>query len=152
MKINRSVEARGEGIELPMIPKAVTTEITRDLLRAIRGDFAEALKGIEEKYQINLNVGKISFTSTTFTAKIEGALKTVKSSTGETMNFTSIEAIQYFKYAGMYGLPPLNSKITLRGKEFIVVGFNPKATKNQVIIEGEAGRFVTSVNAVKRSV
>lgn len=53
----------------------MTTEITRTKLREIKKDIDNALKAVADKHGILLQTGNSRFTDTTFTTKIEGAVR-----------------------------------------------------------------------------
>ena len=95
---------------------------------AFRVDLREAVKGVEEKYNIKINDRNISYDETSFTLKLEAKKNEM---------FTEEFEINEFKTAArLYGFKPedykRNFEVNDRGKMVIyeLVGFNPKATKN----------------------
>ena len=48
--------------------------LDKSLLQQLRVDFKEAIKSVEEKYGMELKLGKISYSDNQFTGKLEGTL------------------------------------------------------------------------------
>jgi hypothetical protein len=55
----------------------MTEQITIEVLKNFRTDFAEAVKDLEEKYGVNISIGNISYTETSFHSKLEVTLDSV---------------------------------------------------------------------------
>ena len=55
----------------------MTEQITIEVIKNFRADFAEAVKDLEEKYGFNIKLGNISYSDSRFTSKLEVTLDTV---------------------------------------------------------------------------
>lgn len=96
------------------------TEITKELLRAMREDINAALKAVAEKHKVSIEAGHASFTAGgTFTFKLEGLANGGK----------SIEAQRYESSIALLNLPPLGTDVELQGKAFVTTGLNTTGTK-----------------------
>lgn len=110
-------------------------EMTRENLKAFRVDFQNAVKALENKYGVKIEMGSISYTENDFHTKV-----TV------TNGRTNLEAekaqfeknVQAFK---LYGLSKDDYRrpFEVQGKLHFLVGFKPRARKNMFIIESVNG-------------
>lgn len=103
------------------------TTITRDILKAIRGDIDAALAAVGEKHGVILKAGNASFSEANFTFKLEGTIKG---------GVSKIE-FDYIAYSAVYpNLPPLHSTIIHAGKSFKVCGWKGRS----LVIENDKGK------------
>lgn len=102
-----------------------TKMIDKEMLKEFRVAANEALVKLGKKFNLTLEVGKISYTATNFTAKVEANLKGSKSKAAQ----------NYEYYAATLKLKPLGSVITLRGHQYVIIGFNPRKQRFPVQVE-----------------
>ena len=110
-----------------------------------RLEVKEALKGISEKYNFNIEAGSIKYTDINFDMTLKITEKEV--------NGKSYELLEFEKYCSMYGLKSSDygKKFTSNGKTFTLSGFKPRATKLPVIAIDENGQgYKFTVETVKR--
>lgn len=105
-----------------------------------REDFQEAVKDLEDKYNISLTPGSIKYTPTSFTMTVKGLI-----SDGS----VSGEQAEFERICGLFGKKPEDYGKTFvsNGKTFRLVGINPKARKYPFVgLElgtGKRYKFVT---------
>ena len=101
-------------------------KFTVEELKAFRGDFKAAVKALETKYDIRIDLGNIRYDFSSFRTKLEA-----------TSN--SAPAPAAFTVTG--DVPKIGSKIQLRGKPMVyeVVGFLPKSKKYPISITSSNG-------------
>lgn len=120
-------------------------EITKTTLTAFRVDFADAVKELENKYGVAIQMKKIGYSSDDFSAKIE--VKN-KDSQGEIIDST------FATYASLFGLDPSwqgKSFIGGTGKTLKVIGLNTRRSKNPVELQGADGKtYKCSADYLKR--
>ena len=75
------------------------TQFSKDNLDSIRNDINEALKVIGDKYGIELKTGSLSYSTETFSVKVEAAIKVEGVS-------NSKDAQEFKKYSMIIGLQP----------------------------------------------
>ena len=96
--------------------------IDKKMLQEFRNDFADAVKTLEQKYGIVIELGQISYTATSFDGKIkcrEGASK------------DDANAADFRHYCKMYGLDEddYDRRFTYGGDEYVIVGIRPSKRK-----------------------
>ena len=98
--------------------------ITKELCRNFRIDFNNAMKELEEKYKISIELGKISYDDAKFTAKITANV------IGEEAKEKERE--EFEQYARLYGFnsDDYGKEIVIQGKRFRFIGFNHRCPKN----------------------
>lgn len=96
--------------------------IDRQVLSNFRKDFAEAVKGLEQKYGLVIDLGQISFTPTSFTTKI---------TCREGEDRFDVNAQEFKKYCKAYGLSEedYDCRFTFQGKDYVIVGIRPSKRK-----------------------
>lgn len=111
-----------------------------------RNDLQQALKGIEEKYQVKINTGKIKYTELDFNID----MKVIKNEDG-----LNVEQEKFEKYCIIYGFKKehYKNKITLQNKQFEFVGFNINKPKNSCSIReiGTGKLYQTTEETIKRA-
>lgn len=87
----------------------------------LRKDMGEALKPLAEKYGIHIKVGKISYSNTDATIKVEIAKKDPDGK--------SMEQAEFERLCSIYGFEPKDylMSFTDGGRNFVLIGFNPNA-------------------------
>jgi hypothetical protein len=122
-------------------------KITSTNCQAFRKDFAEAVKALEAKHDITLDLGNISmYPHSRFTTKLTVKNNKIDGISFEESTFKN-EAIIFGFKASDY-----KRKVKMQGKIFELVGFNRKATKNDCTVatlDGES-KYSTSSDTVKR--
>lgn len=106
----------------------MSTAITRVTCQSFRGDFSRAVKELEAKYGVKINLGNISFNESEIRTKM-------------TVVSTSKIVAQAPVTSGL----PIEAKIGLRfrmpGKRsiFTITGFNPRAPKFNLEVRTDNG-------------
>lgn len=98
----------------------------------IRTDLENALKIVEAKHDIKLNVGIINYDTHEFTTKLTAYL--LEDDLDE--NSESVEQVLWDRYCYKFDLPKdgFGKTITLSGRRFKIIGILPNARKNCVKI------------------
>jgi hypothetical protein len=97
--------------------------IDREMLRRFKIDLDEAMKPLAEKYGLKLEAVNATFLNDRFTMKVAALLKGAK----------SVEENLYEMKFVHYGLPHIDSVVTLRGERYTIRGMRTKSHK--VVIE-----------------
>lgn len=110
------------------------TNFDKANLPAIRKDIDAALKAVSEKYGIAINIGNISFSNSSFTAKMTAATLTE----GQDSNINPKWKSDFDRKAWILeanGLPrgSFGKKFILSGKECKIVGAQP--VKDNLIVQ-----------------
>ena len=107
--------------------------MTKTNLKNFRNDFANAMKALEEKYGVTVEMKNISYTQDSFTTKIEVVNE---SDNREQTDFE--RNVVCFKN---YGLTKNDYKkvFKIKGEKFYLVGINPRARKYPFILRNEKG-------------
>lgn len=104
--------------------------ITKEVLSNFREDFKQAIKELEEKYNFEISLTKISYSDNDFT----GTMKVVEKAGGK-----SGQQIEFEKYCRLYDLKESDYRRPVqsltRGKSFVLVGFSPRAKKYPYLVE-----------------
>ena len=96
--------------------------IDKQTLQNFRNDFAEAMKDLEQKYGLVIELGNIRYSSTSFEGKI---------SCKEGESKDEVNAQDFYRYCTMYGLSrdDYDRRFTFQGEDYIVVGIRPSKRK-----------------------
>ncbi len=118
--------------------------ITKDELKMFRKDFSEAVKGLEKKYGVKLELHNISYTDIEFHTKLS-ATKVGESGEKQvdTSDFSWMKELLGFK-------GNLGDSYTQRGVTYTIYNLDPKKPKYAVLLKGSDGKSykapVDSVN------
>ena len=115
--------------------------LTRAQFKAFRQDFEDAVVGLEQKYGVNLSLGKITYSDTDFRSTIT-ATKVVEGKTPE--------QVQFEEHAALFGLKPedFGKHFTVDGKQYELIGLRPSAPAWPVIgrrADGKPFKFKEAV-------
>lgn len=122
--------------------------ITREGVKAIRNLLDYRLKEVGDDLGMQIKVGNCTYTPTSFTFKLEGAVAS-KDGTFETKERRDFKA-----NAGFIGLraDDLDATFEARGKKYKIDGYKPRASKYPImatrIADGKQFKFMLST--VKR--
>jgi hypothetical protein len=96
--------------------------IDRQTVENFHEDFNKAMEALEQKYGLVIELGRITYTATSFTAKLEAKEGDSKDEVNEQ---------DFKKYCHMYGLSydDYDRRFTFQGKDYIVVGIRPSKRK-----------------------
>jgi len=96
--------------------------IDKQMLDDFRKDFQDAMQALEQKYGVVIELGRISYSATSFDAKLE-----VKE--GESKE--AVNESEFKMYCRMYDLEPTDydRRFTYQGDDYIVVGIRPSKRK-----------------------
>ena len=112
-----------------------------------RRESEEALKEVAKKYGVEVKAGKISYTSFDFTLQLKVT---------NIVEGVNVEQEKFNRECRLYGFEEsdYNATVILQGKEFELVGFNPRSPKNCCSIrEVATGKtYKTSDTTVKRCI
>ena len=108
--------------------------LTKEQFRMFRQDVNEVLKGVADKYNVDLQAGNISYSDTNFTMKLEAKAREI--------NGQSFEQAEFEKYCLLYGFSKsdYNREFILNGRKFYLIGFKPKASKYPALAKCEDGK------------
>jgi hypothetical protein len=112
----------------------MTEQISIEFLKNFRAEFKDAVKELEEKHGIVINLGSISYDSSHFTSKLEVRLDSVS---------PNQKYIDTFKLLyKMYGLDEdmLNKSFMANGTTLKFVGLDSKKRNYPCICEGSNGK------------
>jgi ribulose-5-phosphate 4-epimerase/fuculose-1-phosphate aldolase len=120
------------------MPKPITS-LDRDTISQLRKSLHAALTKFAQAHGLDsASVGNISYSSTSFTAKIEFML-------------ADAEETEFARHAALVGLRPedYGRLITVDGREFRVVGVDPRCRKYPVTVRCSDGKvFKMNLNTV----
>lgn len=110
--------------------------ITPDMLRMLRTDINIALKEVGDKHGVKLEAGSASYSTGTFTLKINGGLLK------EDGSAVQKEAEDFKRYAKMFGLEPedLGQKFKSNGKEYTISGLATRKSKYPILAKDAQGK------------
>ena len=96
--------------------------IDRQTLENFREDFKKVMEDLESKYGFVIELGRITYTPTSFTGKLE---------VHEGESKDDVNEQDFKKYCRMYGLDEsdYDRRFTFQGKDYIVVGIRPSKRK-----------------------
>jgi hypothetical protein len=120
-------------------------EINKLTLKQFRVDFEQAMKSLENKYDINLTIGNIRFTpGVSFSTKLEGkALSGSGKPIADISDFNQWKKIMGFKF---------NFGDTYRSGEKVmtVAGYNSRRSKNPIELSCNNGKtYISSIMMVE---
>ena len=107
--------------------------LDKSLLQQLRVDFKEAIKSVEEKYGMELKLGKISYSYNQFTGKLEGTL-IQEGSSAEQTKFNEL-CRQYGFTEEDYGRTFVMQDIT-----YELCGFAPNRRKYPIVARSHANQ------------
>ena len=118
-------------------------EFDIEFLKNFRTEFKDAVKELEEKHGIVINLGNIRYSGSDFTCKLEVRLDSVN---------PNQEYIDTFKlWHKLYGLKEdmLNKSFRANGKTLKFVGLDSKKRSYPCICEGNGKSYKLSVEQLK---
>lgn len=115
-------------------------QIDKFMLEMIRRDLQEAVKAVEEKYNINLRCGDVRYTSLTATMNLEISLRK------EDGFDPGLEAWRTSTVFTSFLEEDYGKTIELDGKPYKIIGYNRKARSNSVQLEGPDGKTYVAHN------
>lgn len=115
----------------------------KEQFKNFREDFQKALKELEQKYNVSIAGGNISYTDTEFTMKT-----TVKFNE---VNGKSHDQAEFEKYCFMFGFKPedYGRKAVNLGEEYTLIGFYPKKRKQPVKVMKNDKCYIISEEKAK---
>lgn len=116
--------------------------ITREFIKEFRSDFKKAVKELEEKHGVTIDLKNISFDNVSFRGPVEVKLKEV--------NGVSSEQVEFEKLCSLYGLAPSDykKKITLPEGSFELIGFKTSSPKYCILLRRPDGRTVKGTRSL----
>ena len=120
--------------------------IDRQTLESFRQDFQDAMKDLEQKYGFVIELGRITYTATSFTGKLE---------VNEGESKDEVNEQEFKRYCRMFGLEEsdYDRRFTFQGNDYIIVGIRPSKRKYpiacQQVQSGQTYGFTTE--CVKRA-
>lgn len=108
---------------------------TKPELKNFREDFSSAVKELEKKYGVSIELGSITYTANDFHAKMEVKKNVVEGN-------ISYDQAEFEKYCMIFGLTKdfYGKKFSMNGKTFTVSGINTKAHKMPVLATCDDGK------------
>lgn len=96
--------------------------IDKQTLDNFRNDFKKAMETLEQQYGFVIELGRITYTPTSFTGKLE---------VHEGESKDDVNEQEFKKYCRMFGLDAddYDRRFTFQGKDYIVVGIRPSKRK-----------------------
>ena len=127
-------------------------KFNKTVAKQLRDDLNRALKEIEEKYNIQAKVGNIRFSANELDTKIVFA-DVVETEEGKTVAMTK-QAKEFCARARGLGLHEnlLGETMRYEGKNYVITGYNTRASKNPMEFTVDGGRYKASVSYIKRVV
>lgn len=104
-----------------------------------KADFEQLNKALEYKYKVAINLDKIKYSSTGLTGIVTAIESSNLNELGEPESF---EKLEFKRLCKKYGYVPSDyrCKGTVAGRNFVLVGFKPKARKNIYMVENDKGQ------------
>ena len=107
------------------------TTFSRSDVRSINSEIEQAIQSIAKRYGLRIEVGNSRFSSTEINTKVKVSVVDTKTGVGMTK-----EAKAYELLASQNGIRvKLGEEVTLRGKRFIVKGWNTRSPKYPIVAE-----------------
>lgn len=107
------------------------TVINRAACKTVRSSLTEALELVEQELGVKISVGNARFSDVNVDFKVSVRLASAAPEREDAYN----------KFRLLHGLPELHTEFTLPGDgTYKIVGFKPRATKNNVIIANGSGK------------
>lgn len=96
--------------------------IDKQTLENFRNDFKKAMETLEKQYGFVIELGRITYTATSFTGKLE---------VHEGESKDDVNEQDFKRYCSMYGLSAndYDRRFTFQGNNYIVVGIRPSKRK-----------------------
>lgn len=96
--------------------------INKQTLENFRQDFKKSMEALEKRYGFVIELGRITYTATSFTGKLE---------VHEGESKDDVNEQEFKKYCHMYGLDEsdYDRRFTYQGRDYIVVGIRPSKRK-----------------------
>lgn len=111
--------------------------INNKTLDAFREDFKNVVKALEEKYDVEIGMGSITYNDKSFHFRTNVEKKVSDEDKAKNMQE------EFNTYCQMYGFVPddyrKEFRVEAERKTFILVGFNPRARKNACLLH-EVGK------------
>ena len=119
--------------------------LTSPEFKQFRVDFAQAVKGLETKYNMKIELGSITYSQTNFHVKLTGTkINAEGKKLIDTTHFNMLKQIYNFK--GNIG-----DTFVSDGKIFTVINIDSKKRKNNVILSASDGKqYVSTPESVNR--
>jgi hypothetical protein len=114
----------------------------------LRTEIEDALKGIAEKYEMEIKAGSMNYTDNSFSLKIEGHVKLVEGG-------KAYEQEQWNRHCKYYGFEEQDygKEFTSSGKTFVLTGFAIKSSKYPVLAKNKTnGTTFKFTEDVKRKI
>ena len=101
-------------------------EMTNENLKSFRKDFSEAMKSLEEKYQVTVSLGRITYDADVFSAKVT---VTNGRDPEEVARSAFDSAVWKYEHLGLY--PGMYNRVFIGtdGKKYAIRGFRTQAKK-----------------------
>lgn len=112
-----------------------------------RSDFAIAIKHLEKKYELKMDLGNISYSESQFTVKL-----TVDSTSKKALGGAkSVNEKNWNKNAPYYGFSKddFGKTFTKNGRTFTITGWNSRSNKYKIILTSDRGTTRANVGFVK---
>lgn len=111
---------------------------------AFRKEAELALGELAKKYNVNIEAGKIKYSSDSFNLDLKVSKKEV--------NGKSFEQSEFEKYCFLYGFQPedYNKTFVTSGRKFKLIGFKTSARTMPVLAQGEDGKNYKFSSEIKR--
>jgi hypothetical protein len=107
------------------------TTFSRSDVRSINSEIEQAIQSIAKRYGLRIEVGNARYSSTEINTKVKVSVVDTKTGVGITK-----EAKAYELLAPQNGIRvKLGEEVTLRGKRFIVKGWNTRSPKYPIVAE-----------------
>jgi hypothetical protein len=109
---------------------------TRSDVRSINADIQAAIQTVAKRYGVSIEVGNARYSSTEINTKVKIAV--VSGTTGVAL---TKEAKAYELFAPQNGITvKLGDTIAMRGKQFVIKGWNTRSPKYPILAEGTDGK------------
>ena len=110
--------------------------ITKETLISFRNDFSEAVKELENKYNIKLKIGNIEYTESSFKTKLEAVSINSSQDLGKPLEVIKCEE-DWKNFHNLFGLDSelLGKEINIYGETYKILGLNHNRRKYNVLAE-----------------
>lgn len=120
--------------------------INKQTLENFRQDFKKSMEALEKRYGFVIELGRITYTATSFTSKLE---------VHEGESKDDVNEQEFKKYCHMYGLSAddYDRRFTFQGNDYIVVGIRPSKRKYPIACQQvqNGTTYGFTAEAVKRA-
>ena len=121
-------------------------DFNKQAFKEFRKDFAKAMKPLEQKYDIQAQIGNITYNPSEFRTKLT-CIKTsdVKTEKEEFEHLCERYGFQHDDYL---------TEFFIGRTKYVLIGFNPKARKNVCVIKqiNTGGQYVATAESVKHAI